>query len=420
MKRVFAITGKEMRRFFIHPFNSIMMFAAPLLVTFLLYLAFGGLTSGGGPETKRISLMVVNNDRAAVNLDAGALLLDFLTGEGVSEVLAVKKGSSVDAAEKAVRDRAADLALVIPEELSKTVRSGALDAELLLLQDPALTVGPQLVSSLVRGFLQELAGSSVTAQVLVSQLVSSGIRPENSVIEDAARRYSEWAREIKAAGGEEDSIVTIVPASREEAGEKQNPGMIAVVMISMAIFFIYMMGSNAAESLVREREEGTLQRIRMTPTARAEILGGHFLSDFLILSIQTAVLLIAGSLLFSIRWGALSSVFAAAFAMVVLATGFGLFLMSFVKNSRQTGPVTGGVMAVMGMLGGLFTSGIPDADTFFSKISLMTPHGLSLYSWKKVLSGATAAEILLPALISVAAGLVFLGVGMLKMGRKIK
>jgi ABC-type Na+ efflux pump permease subunit len=420
MKRVFAISVKEIRRFFIHPFNSIMMFAAPLLVTFLLYMAFGGLSAGGGPETKRISVIVVNNDTAAEDLDAGGLLLDFLTGEGVSDLLAVETGASVEAAEQALRDRQADLSLIIPEELSQTLRSGDLDAELLLLHDPTLTVGPQLVSSLVRGFLQDMTGASIAAQVLVGQLVASGIRPENRLIEDAAHRYSEWAGELRTAGAAGDPIAKIVPASRQEAAEEQQPDMIAVVMISMAIFFIYMMGSNAAESMVREREEGTMARIRMTPTARSQILGGHFLSDFLILSIQTAVLLTAGSLLFSIRWGALPSVFLSAFAMVVLATGFGLFLMSFVKNSRQTGPVTGGVMAVMGMLGGLFTSGIPDADTFFATISLLTPHGLSLYSWKKVLGGAGAADLVLPALISAAAGLVFLSIGMVKMRSKLK
>ncbi len=89
----------------------------------------------------------------------------------------------------------------------------------------------------------------------------------------------------------------------------------------------------------------------------------------------------------------------AALGLIVAAAGFGLLLMSFIKSTRQTGPVLGGVLPVMGMMGGLFTTGIPTLPAAFDTITLLTPHGWALRSWKLALAGAAPAEVLGPTLV---------------------
>jgi ABC-2 type transport system permease protein len=100
-----------------------------------------------------------------------------------------------------------------------------------------------------------------------------------------------------------------------------------------------------------------------------------------------------------------------ALGLIVVAAGFGVMLMSFIKNSRQTGPVLGGVMTLTGMLGGLMTTAIPNISAGFDKVSLVTPQGWAMQGWKLALSGAGPGQVLIPVLVMLGLGLAFLAVG---------
>ena len=53
--------------------------------------------------------------------------------------------------------------------------------------------------------------------------------------------------------------------------------------------------------------------------------------------------------------------------LVVAAAGFGIFVMSFVKSTRQAGPVIGGVLTLTGMVGGLFTTGVTGLPSIWTR-----------------------------------------------------
>jgi ABC-2 type transport system permease protein len=187
--------------------------------------------------------------------------------------------------------------------------------------------------------------------------------------------------------------------------------LIGPMMAGMLIFFVFFMGANGAESIIREDEQGTLARLFSTPTQLAAILGGKFLGVMVALCIQVAVLLLASALLFGIHWGRPATVVLVSLGLIVASAGFGVMLMSFIKTSRQTGPVLGGVMTLMGMLGGLLTTGIPNLPAGFATVTLVTPQGWALQSWKLALSGATVGQTLIPVLVLLLLGLAFLAIG---------
>jgi ABC-2 type transport system permease protein len=180
----------------------------------------------------------------------------------------------------------------------------------------------------------------------------------------------------------------------------------------MMIFFVFFIGANAAESIVREENEGTLPRLFTTPTPQASILGGKYAAVVCTLLIQVLVLLVASSLLFGIRWGAPLPVALLTIGLIAAAAGFGVLLMSFIRTTRQAGPVMGGVLTITGMLGGLFTAGIPNAPRAFQTISLATPHGWALRGWKAAIAGGGVGEVLLPAAVTFGAGMLFFAIGL--------
>ncbi len=92
---------------------------------------------------------------------------------------------------------------------------------------------------------------------------------------------------------------------------------------------------------------------------------------------------------------------------VVAASGLGVLLIAFVKTSKQGGPVLGGGLTALGMLGGLFTANMPNAmPAAFKLLANFTPQGWVLKAWNLALSGAAPADLLLPFLVTLVMGAV--------------
>jgi ABC-2 type transport system permease protein len=189
-------------------------------------------------------------------------------------------------------------------------------------------------------------------------------------------------------------------------------------MAGMLVFFVFFMGGNGAESIIREAEQGTLARLSSTPTALAAILGGKFIGVMVSLCIQVAVLVLASLLLFGIQWGQAATVMLVSLGLIVASAGFGVMLMSLITSSRQTGPVLGGVMTLTGMLGGLFTTAIPNIPASFDRVALVTPQGWALQGWKLALSGAGVGQTLVPVVVMLVMGSAFLAVGVVLLRRR--
>ena len=188
--------------------------------------------------------------------------------------------------------------------------------------------------------------------------------------------------------------------------------MIGPIMAGMMIFFVFFMGANGAESIIREHEEGTLARLFATPISAFRILSGKFVGVFITLVIQTTVLLGVSALIFRISWGKPLSVVLATFGLIVAATGFGVMLMSFIKSTRQTGPILGGVLMLTGLVGGLVTNGIPNVPQIMDKIALTMPQGWAMQAWKFSLAGVGAKAVILPTFVLVVLGALFFAIGL--------
>jgi ABC-2 type transport system permease protein len=164
-------------------------------------------------------------------------------------------------------------------------------------------------------------------------------------------------------------------------------------------------------SILQEQEEGTLARLFTMPMDRTAILAGKFLAVLLTVIGQGAVLMVVGRLAFGVTWGRPASVALAVLGQVVAASGLGVMLIALVKNTRQAGVVLGGGLTAFGMLGGLFTVGIQGMPAVFDTLSVLTPQGWVLRSWKVAAAGGAPGEMLVPFAVSVAIGLIMFAVG---------
>ena len=105
--------------------------------------------------------------------------------------------------------------------------------------------------------------------------------------------------------------------------------------------------------------------------------------------------------------------------LVVLASSFGIFLTSLLKNTKQTGIIFGGLMTVTGMVGisSTFTASVPgaaEATNVANTLSLFVPQGWALRGWRLVMDGGDAAEVLPTVAVMLALGIAFFVLGVLR------
>jgi ABC-type multidrug transport system permease subunit len=88
-------------------------------------------------------------------------------------------------------------------------------------------------------------------------------------------------------------------------------------------------------------------------------------------------------------------------------------LMSFIKNTRQTGPVLGGVLTLTGMIGGLMTNGIPNVPEVMDKVAFSMPQGWAMHAWKLSMAGNSASALVFPTVVMFVLGGLFFALGLI-------
>ena len=197
-------------------------------------------------------------------------------------------------------------------------------------------------------------------------------------------------------------------------------GLMVAGVIGMMVFFAYFTGSASMESILAEEEKGTLARLFTTPTNHRIILSGKGLAALVTLVVQVTVLMLFGSIVFGIDWGDPPTTILAGVGIILSAAATGLFLVSFLKNTRQSGIVFGGVLTLTGMLGliPVFTAGVPEQSPTVQVASLFVPQGWAMRGLTIALDGGTVADILPTLFVILLWVLVFSLIGQYRMQKR--
>lgn len=424
--KIIDIAVKDLIRSFRSAFLLVMMFVAPLLITGLIYLAFGGLISSTGRVTlPKATVLIADLDQPnpALGLNAGELLSQNLAGPALSQLLDARMADGEVAARQAVDAGRADVAVIIPADFTQAVAEPGKQAAVILYHHPDSAIAARVVKVMVSDFVDGFGGAKIAVQVVTHQLQAQSLRLAEGAAEGVAQAYVAWLQTSFAARNTAQTgqayLVSRPPASAEKP-PNQATLFLGPVMAGLMVFFMFFTGAAAAQSILYEDEEGTLARLFTTPTSRAAILAGKFLAVVITLTLQAVVLMALSTLIFGIRWGHPASVALLIAGVVVAAAGFGILLMSFIRNTRQAGPAIGLVVTLTGLLGGLMPTGDPSQPPAFEKFTLALPQGWAQRGWRLTLAGGGPADIVLPLLVLAVAGAAMFAAGALLFRRRFE
>jgi ABC-2 type transport system permease protein len=403
--KIFHIAWKDLTLAYRRLFLVGMALIAPMLMAFIFSSAFGG---SGEFEINRIDLGIVNLDTPSYGFSAGKLVVDFLRSEDLNDLLNAAEYPTEPAALEALRAQDIQVAVIIPMDLSKSVTGEQSESsELRILHDPALTLAPQIVASILEQMTGGFSGAKITSDLTAFELQDRGLDLDYPLIQQAIAQITNLSQQNTE--GEYYRIVH--PEREEEAQVSLQQQIVGGVMASMMIFFTFFTGAYGASTILDEEADGTFQRNITSPIRLSTILGGKSVGIIFILLVQMLVLLTLSALVFGINWGHPIKILIAILATTAASTGLGMFLISLCKNRNQTGIVFGGVLTVLGMGGGLFTAGIENLPSFMNIIESLTPQGWSSRIWDLVQKDAPYLEILPAAAILLGISLVLFFIG---------
>ena len=106
-----------------------------------------------------------------------------------------------------------------------------------------------------------------------------------------------------------------------------------VLMAVFAMFFTFIL---TGVSFLRERSQGTLERLLTTPVGRGDILVGYLLGFLVFAAIQSVVILLFTILALQVSYRSdLWQIFVLPMVLTVVSVNLGIFISTFARNEFQ-------------------------------------------------------------------------------------
>jgi ABC-2 type transport system permease protein len=395
MLRALAVAWKDVRHVYRSPAGLAMMFIAPLLLAGAIGAAFG---SGDNFSISATKTIVVNQDTG----EAGAALASTLSSKDLADLLTVTQATDPAAARTSVDNGEAEVAVIIPPDLTQALTAAAGTALTVeIYKDPSVSVGPAIVGSVVQDVVQSLNGARAAASASAQLAAGQGVDPSGlaGIAAAAAQAYSAQGQNGPAVRLESRAPVT-------PGGAAQKPNTAGQVLIGMMLFFTLFGASTPARSIIEEQRLGTLPRLFTTPTPRSLILGGKYIAVFLVVLLQSIILLVAGRLIFGSHWGQIGPVIVLVIAGALVASSLGLLTVSFAKTPAQAGGGGAGIFVFLGLLSGSFT-GTANIGGAYNIARHFTPLGWLLDGWNHTMFGGSWSGIALSVPVALGFAAVF-------------
>jgi ABC-2 type transport system permease protein len=432
--KAFDIALKDLTRSFRSAFAVIFMFGVPLLVTGMFYFMFGNVSENGGFDLPRTKVIIANMDKGGPKFQVnpknipggrqadtmGDLIVSILESEELADLIEMSFVPNPQAARASVDSQQAQVAIIIPSDFSEQfadVRDGKAVIE--FYQDPTLTIGPAIMRSILNRFLDSMGGVQIAVNVFMDESNPS----DYALTGQFVQRYLDTSLALSDDLEGELLDVRVPSGAKQDTAEESQNALLSIltpIMGGMMVFYAFFTGTSTAQSILKEEEERTLPRLFTTPTPQVTILTGKLLSVFMTVCVQVVVLLIAARLIFGIQWGELVPVALTAAGIIFSASSFGIFVNSFLKDTKQAGVLFGGVLTVTGMVGmiSIFGMNSPGAARLGNSVSLSVPQGWAIRGLLQSMNGEPVGAVLLTMLAMLAWSAAFFLIGVLRFNRR--
>ncbi|MBD3221164.1 ABC transporter permease subunit [bacterium] len=372
MPPVITLVRKDLLRQVRDVKGLLLYLIAPLFLTTIMGMAFGGGSIFGEQRISAIPLALAGGDLPEEMKERLA--------EGLQETeLFAVTWTDTATAGRLVERGDAKAALILPDRLGDRFFTGE-DVEIGLLKDPNSPVKAGLVELILTDALRQFQAGEAAYRSLWPEDDWSRAGDAAVVYEDftsgdprrmlrALRRDDGQLREglldraerwLAFSDAMQEPAVTFVRHDRQEWEESGTAGagsasLYDLFLPTFAVFFMMWGAANIVRELHRERENRTLARLLVGPVSGREITLAKWVTALLVGASQLLLLLLFGWVLFGVNIGhAPLAVLLVAVAAGAAAASVYLVLGMIVRTEKALDALTTVFTLVSGMIGGNF------------------------------------------------------------------
>jgi len=406
-----SIAWKDLQILFKDRNNLVGAFLLPV-VFIVVFLGVSGLSGGGGgAETERIPLAVVNLDEGGAT--AEALLSDLNEHAGVDATVYPE----ADAMARLRSMSWASSVLVIPANFTADLAAGR-SATLRLISNTLDRGESDAVLMAVEGVTRSM---SLERQIVASLTQLAHMQEANPSFDPRtsaelaiplAQRQFQQSRDRPLVG-----VTQMQPRSLGQPEQAEVSG-VQLGVPGFAVLFIFLTAQITARSIYDEKKTGTFRRLLAAPLGKWPMIIGKLIPNFVVVLLQVVFLFAAGMFLLplmgldALRLGNdIPALVLLVLAVALCCTSLGVLIAAVAKTEAQIGGISGLVLWVLAFLGGSF---IPLflINESMATIGQITPHFWAVTGFYDLLTrGQGLASIVdsLAALVAFSAAFFVIG-----------
>jgi ABC-2 type transport system permease protein len=357
-----------------------------ILFPFIFIVMFNFLNLGVTEDTK-LQLHLVSEEAEG---GFSYQIIDILESSGDFEITVM----DYDQARQAVEDEEISGFIAFPANFTEGIMTGA-GTELEVVTDTEATEDRAALSGLSQFIASQVGSVNIIVSSLEQLAAQEPITPEDKAkIGQIIEQVIQQALSGQGIGGQ-----AFIEYQTEKVGEVEEESPANWVIPGYLVMFVFFGAALGAETIVRERQNNTLERLMSSSVRREAILGGIFTGTAAKGLVQVLLFWVVGLLLFNMDMGnSPAAVIILSILMVIVSAAFAIMLATLVKTQRSAGSIAVLASLVLAPIGGcwwpLFI--MPD---WLKALAKITPHGWATMGFNKLMLfgadfGAVVPEML--------------------------
>jgi ABC-2 type transport system permease protein len=364
---------------------------ALLVVVPMLVLTLGAILFRSEPAA--IPLGIANEDQGLTTpltgkLVIGQLVVDELASGDTFELIDLDPGETDDA----LRDGTVQAVLVLPESFSAEFQKNRQAVLDLRLEGSNPSRSMMITARVTEAAMKAVAGLAAAEMGLPGASSSGGGETKLPVTVEATYLF---------AGPEFDTMDFIAP----------------VYIAFLALFFVFLL---ACVAFLRERSQGTMERLLATPATRLEVVLGYMLGLGLFALVQVGIILFFTVWVLKIHYlGSLALLFLIVALLAIVGVSMGILASVFARTEFQVIQFIPLLIIPQALLSGLFWA-VEEMPGYLQPLAYIMPLTYANRALRDVmLKGWGLAEIWPNLLILSGFAVLFIALGALLTRREV-
>ena len=378
LKHVWFIALKDLQRFAMDRASLFFFIVFP----FMFIILFTFLLGGALGEDTRMDLHMATLEAA------GGLSQQIIGAMETTNESLLKLGDPIiiwekdyAAARQAVEDKGLGGFLAFPADFTQAVMSGS-NTRLGIFADANAASTRAALNGIAGAISSQIGTNRVIVQATIDLLVKSGaISADNESINRAVQQLMSSAMS-EGADGAGTSYLTF---KIDKVGDVQAGNASNFVIPGYLVMFVFFAAAVSAESIVRERQNHTLERMLASSVRRESILGGIFTGTVIKGLIQIIIFWVVGILVFNVDLGLSPlAVIILSVLMVIMSSAFSLMLATLAGTIRSAASLAVITSLLLAPLGGCWWPSFLYPE-WLQNIAKITPHAWATTGFNKLM-----------------------------------